>query len=85
MWCELLSVIIPFSYEKQYMEDMKLKSVEQVKDEKAKEPTEVGIISKEEVQEVNQKSKTVTSSSAEQDLDVFLLGDPGDSDDGPGT
>lgn len=67
------------------MEDMKLKSVEQVKDEKAKEPTDVGITSKEEVKEVNQQSKTVTSSSAEQDLDVFLLGDPGDSDDGPGT
>lgn len=30
----------------------------------------------------NQKSKNATS---EQDLDVFLLGDTGDSDDGPGT
>lgn len=67
------------------MEDVKLKSSEQVKDDRAEESTKVGTPSKEEVKEVNEKSKPTTSSSAEQDLDVFLLGDPGDSDDGPGT
>lgn len=58
------------------------KSAELVKD-KDKEPLEVGITSKCEALKSNQQSKTSTSSSTEQDLDVFLLG--GDSDEGPGT
>uniref|UniRef100_A0A2N9J8I4 BSD domain-containing protein n=1 Tax=Fagus sylvatica TaxID=28930 RepID=A0A2N9J8I4_FAGSY len=69
-------------YEKRYMEDLELKSAEQVQDDVAKESTKVGIISKPEAKEVNQQSKT-SSSSTEQDLDAFLLGDPGDTDDGP--
>jgi hypothetical protein len=65
------------------MEDLELKSAEQVQDDVAKESTKVGIISKPEAKEVNQQSKT-SSSSTEQDLDAFLLGDPGDTDDSPG-
>ncbi|KAF3438009.1 hypothetical protein FNV43_RR20765 [Rhamnella rubrinervis] len=72
------SHVVP--YEKRYMEDLKLKSAEQVKDDRAEESTKVGVTPEEEVKDVSQKSKTATSSSAEQDLDVFLLGDPGDSD-----
>nr|XP_048328856.1 uncharacterized protein LOC112491759 [Ziziphus jujuba var. spinosa] len=70
-------------YEKRYAEDMKLKSAEQEKVDKAEEPMKDGITSEEQVKDANHQSKTATSSSAEQDLDAFLLGDPGDSDDGP--
>ncbi|TXG51662.1 hypothetical protein EZV62_024186 [Acer yangbiense] len=67
-------------YEKRYMEDIKLKSSEQIKDV-AKEPSEVEIIPKSEAQQSNQQSKTSTSSAREQELDVFLLG--GESDEDP--
>ncbi|XP_048330356.1 uncharacterized protein LOC112491759 [Ziziphus jujuba] len=70
-------------YEKRYVEDMKLKSAEHEKVDKAEEPMKDGITSEEQVKDANHQSKTATSSSAEQDLDAFLLGDPGDSDDGP--
>lgn len=65
------------------MEDLKLKPTEQVKDDGAEESQNIEITSKPEAKEVNQQIKT-SSSSTEQDLDEFLLGDPGDSDDGPG-
>lgn len=77
--------MVPCSYEKRYVEDMKLKSAEQEKIDKVEESMKPVITSKEQVKEANQQSKTATSLSAEQDLDVFLLGDPGDSDDGPGN
>ncbi|KAK0588181.1 hypothetical protein LWI29_035523 [Acer saccharum] len=67
-------------YEKRYMEDIKLKSLEQIKDV-AKEPSEVEIIPKSEAQQSNQQSITSTSSAREQELDVFLLG--GESDEDP--
>lgn len=85
----LLTVLIsiyydfPFSYEKCYMEDVKLKASERVKDDGVKEPSKDEIIPKPEAKESNQYSKTSTSYTAEQDLDVFLLG--GDSDEDPGT
>lgn len=66
------------------MEDAKLKSSEQVKDHKVMEPLEVELTSIQEVQEVKKESKT-SNSSTEQDLDVFLLGDTGNSNDDPGT
>ncbi|KAJ4713258.1 BSD domain containing protein [Melia azedarach] len=69
-------------YEKCYMEDVKLKASEQVKDDGVKEPSKDEIIPKPEAKELNQYSKTSTSYTAEQDLDVFLLG--GDSDEDPG-
>lgn len=62
------------------MEEAKLKLSEQVKDHNV-EPNG-GLTSNHEVQEVKNKK---TSTSTEKDLDVFLLGDMGDSDDEPGT
>lgn len=66
------------------MEDAKQKSSEGVKDDVAKEISTAGAVSKTQVAGKNPKSKSPTSSATEQDLDVFLLGDLGDSDDGPG-
>ncbi|XP_044476319.1 uncharacterized protein LOC123203906 isoform X3 [Mangifera indica] len=70
------------SSEKLYMEDFKVKSKEQVKNDGVEESSKVRIIPKSGAPEANQqKSKTSASSTTEQDLDVFLLG--GDSDKGP--
>lgn len=77
-----------FSYEKKYREAVESKSAGQIKDERVQEgPTKVETTSKVEVKEANPQSTTSTSSSTEQDLDVFLLGEAGDSDDddGPGA
>ncbi|KAK1583911.1 hypothetical protein Q3G72_028115 [Acer saccharum] len=68
------------SYEKRYIEEVKLQSSEQIKDV-AKEPSKIEIIPKSEAQQSNQQSKTSTSSAREQELDVFLLG--GESDEDP--
>ncbi|GFY88767.1 BSD domain-containing protein [Actinidia rufa] len=59
-------------YEKQYVEEIKLKEAEKIKDDKVHQTSIT-----------NQKSMTSTSSSAEQDLDTFLLGDLEDGDVGP--
>lgn len=60
------------------MEDVILKSDKQAEDGKM-EPV------KAEITSTSQEKKNVpTSSSSDQDLDVFLLGDLGDSDEGPG-
>ncbi|KAK9277247.1 hypothetical protein L1049_006786 [Liquidambar formosana] len=64
-------------YEKQYMEEVKLKVAEQSKDEEVNETPIVG----ETLTDKNLKSQS--SSSAEQDLDSFLLGDLEDADEGP--
>ncbi|OMO58762.1 hypothetical protein CCACVL1_25366 [Corchorus capsularis] len=81
------SHVAPF--EKQYMEEIKQNSADQVTNENLKKSSGVEmtskpegkeITSKPEAKETKQPSKTSTS-SAEQDLDVFLLG--GDSDEGP--
>lgn len=77
-------LMVSISYEKQYMEDVKLKSTEQVKEDNEKEIPKVGTTVKAEAKETKKQSKTSTSSPSEQDLDVFLLGDLGDSDEGPG-
>ncbi|GFZ16957.1 hypothetical protein Acr_26g0002270 [Actinidia rufa] len=53
---------------------------EQVKDNKMRGASSSETTSKTEAGSLNQKTSSVT----EQDLDVFLLGDLGDSDDGPG-
>ncbi|KAF9624457.1 hypothetical protein IFM89_011465 [Coptis chinensis] len=67
-------------YEKRYMEE-KLKSAEKEKDDELKENPPVGTSSKpESTPTIRPKTST---SSAEQDLDVFLLGDLGSSDEGP--
>ena len=76
-----------FSYEKKYREAVESKLAGQIKDNGVQEePTKVETTSEAEVKEAYQQRKTSTSSSTEHDLDTFLLGDPGDSDDdGPGV
>ncbi|XP_050372169.1 uncharacterized protein LOC126790076 [Argentina anserina] len=69
-------------YEKRYMEELKLKEAEQLKDDKAKQTPVVGEADKAEASEANRKSLTSKSSSTEQDLDTFLLGDLEEDSDG---
>ncbi|PON79779.1 BSD domain containing protein [Parasponia andersonii] len=68
-------------YEKQYQEE-KLKEAEQKKDDNTNQTSVVGGNDKEEGREKNLSSLSSKSSSAEQDLDTFLLGDLEDSDGG---
>lgn len=77
--CELV-----IRYEKRYMEELKLKEAEQLKDDKVKQTPVVGEADKAEGTETNKKNLTSKSSSSEQDLDTFLLGDLEDSDGGQG-
>ncbi|CDO98542.1 unnamed protein product [Coffea canephora] len=65
-------------YEKRYMEE-KLKTGEK-QENVQQEISSAGTTSGAALGGANQKSKNATS---EQDLDVFLLGDTGDSDEGP--
>ncbi|XP_059448626.1 uncharacterized protein LOC132179850 [Corylus avellana] len=67
-------------YEKQYMEEVKLKAAENIKDDKVEQTS--GGEEKAEGAGKNLKGKGSNSSSAEQDLDTFLLGDLEDSDGG---
>ncbi|KAI6683297.1 hypothetical protein NL676_029210 [Syzygium grande] len=83
-------------YEKQYMEDVRQKASEEVKEPanatevkepanatEVKEPGNAGVASKAETEEPNNPIKlSKTSTPTEQDLDVFLLGDLGDDDEG---
>ncbi|KAH9772236.1 BSD domain-containing protein [Citrus sinensis] len=71
-------------YEKQYMEEIKLKDEKKMTDDTVKPTPIVGETSKSEVTEKNLKSRTSTSSSIEQDLDTFLLGDLEESDGSDG-
>lgn len=66
------------------MEELKLKEAEQLKDDKVKQTPVVGEADKAEGTETNKKNLTSKSSSSEQDLDTFLLGDLEDSDGGQG-
>ncbi|XP_075491707.1 uncharacterized protein LOC142529899 [Primulina tabacum] len=68
-------------YEKRYLEDLKLKSEEKAKDTEVKEVSSDGTSSKKG--EGISKPNSNKSSTSEQDLDVFLLGDLEDSDNGP--
>lgn len=70
------------SYEKRYTEEAELKSADKSKTEVAEDNASSGTTSKTTVDGKDQKSKKTTSSTSDQDLDVFLLGE--DSDDGPG-
>lgn len=72
-------------YEKGYMDEVKLKSAEKVKEAEGKEITLGETSSKATVEVSNQKSNNSKSSASELDLDRFLLGDLEDSDNGPGT
>lgn len=86
-------MIDEYSYEKRYMEEEEenKKSAENVKEGAAvgsPAPAPAAeTISKTEAsgeKSENQKTKTASTKTSEQDLDVFLLGDLGDSDEGPG-
>lgn len=66
------------------MEEIKRKAEEQIKDDKSNQTAVSGQDSGSEMTEKSMKSRTSTASSAEQDLDTFLLGDLGDSDGGAG-
>ncbi|KAJ9554141.1 hypothetical protein OSB04_018186 [Centaurea solstitialis] len=63
-------------YERKFVEESKLKQITQKEDEKVDQTLVVGL----EVAEASLKSKTSTS---EQDLDSYLLGDLDDSDGHP--
>ncbi|XP_044465721.1 uncharacterized protein LOC123195922 isoform X2 [Mangifera indica] len=70
------------AYEKLYMEHVKLKSKEEVKDDRVEESSKVEIIPISGAKESNElQHKASTASTREEDLDIFLLG--GDSDEGP--
>ncbi|KAK9934947.1 hypothetical protein M0R45_022068 [Rubus argutus] len=71
-------------YEKRYMEELKLKEAEQLKDDKVKQTPVAGEADKTEGTETNKNNLSSKSSSSEQDLDTFLLGDLEDSDGGQG-
>ncbi|KAJ0965331.1 hypothetical protein J5N97_026469 [Dioscorea zingiberensis] len=72
------------SYEKLYMEELHVNVAEQSSNDRLKENLAVVPASKGDVKETKLDSKA-SSSNAEHDLDVFLLGDLGsDDDDGPG-
>lgn len=60
------------------MEDSTRKAPEESKTEKEKEPPKAKAASQAE-------KKEPRSSTSEQELDIFLLGDPGDSDDAQGN
>ncbi|CAH9060999.1 unnamed protein product [Cuscuta epithymum] len=68
-------------YEKRYLEEAELKSAEKAKTEVEMVTSSSGSTSKTTVNGVDHNSKKTMSSTSEQDLDVFLLGE--DSDDGP--
>ncbi|XP_011072873.1 uncharacterized protein LOC105157989 [Sesamum indicum] len=70
-------------YEKRYAEDVKLKAEEKVEDIAVKEDSSDEKSSKTADETSKQKSNNVRSAASEQDLDVFLLGDLEDGDDGP--
>ncbi|KAJ7953958.1 BSD domain containing protein [Quillaja saponaria] len=71
-------------YEKKYMEELQLKAAEEQKEDNKLKQTPILVgTEKSEGVEKNIKSKTSNSSSTEQDLDTFLLGDLEDSDGGP--
>lgn len=66
------------------MGDVQLKEATGQKEDNKVEPTSViGETGKDEAIGENVKSKSSKSSSTEQELDSFLLGDIEDSDEGP--
>ncbi|KAK3039784.1 hypothetical protein RJ639_027097, partial [Escallonia herrerae] len=67
-------------YERNYIEEIKIKS-QKIKDGEVKQSPAVGV-TKSELVGTTLKSKASTS-SVEQDIDTFLLGDLEDSDGGP--
>ncbi|XP_027361477.1 uncharacterized protein LOC113869379 [Abrus precatorius] len=71
-------------YEKQYMEEVQLRAAaEKNVETKVEQTADTGGAGKAEATGKNVKGKSSNSSSTEQDLDTFLLGDLEDSDEAP--
>ncbi|KAK7407455.1 hypothetical protein VNO78_09398 [Psophocarpus tetragonolobus] len=71
-------------YEKQYMEEVQLRAAAELNtDTEVEQPAVTGGTGKAEATGKNVKGRPSNSSSTEQDLDTFLLGDLEDSDDAP--
>ncbi|KAJ0747803.1 putative BSD domain-containing protein [Helianthus annuus] len=70
-------------YEKRYKEEEENKKVVEKVNEDATVGSAAETVSKTEASEANQKTKSTNTKTTDQDLDVFLLGDLGDSDEGP--
>ncbi|XP_055827995.1 uncharacterized protein LOC129896181 [Solanum dulcamara] len=68
-------------YEKKYMDEAKIISAEKANVEEAKDISSAGTTSKPVIGATTQTNKKSASSTADQDLDVFLLGE--ESDEGP--
>ncbi|MCD9645983.1 hypothetical protein HAX54_035473 [Datura stramonium] len=68
-------------YEKKYMDEAKIISAEKANVEDAKDTSSAGTTSKPVIGATTQTNKKAASSTADQDLDLFLLGE--DSDQGP--
>ncbi|XP_009757588.1 uncharacterized protein [Nicotiana sylvestris] len=68
-------------YEKKYMDEVKMRSAEKAKVEEAKDISSAETTSTPVTRATTQTNKKAASSTADQDLDVFLLGE--DSDEGP--
>lgn len=80
----LLDFVIIIRYEKRYLEDIKLRAAaeQKVDDNKVEKTAVAGGTEEVETSGKTVKSKSSKSSSTEQDLDTFLLGDLEDSDGG---
>ncbi|XP_015068097.1 uncharacterized protein LOC107012705 [Solanum pennellii] len=68
-------------YEKKYMDEKKIISAEKANIEEAKDISSEGKTSEPVIGATTQANKKAASSTADQDLDVFLLGE--ESDEGP--
>ncbi|XP_051115955.1 uncharacterized protein LOC127241102 [Andrographis paniculata] len=70
-------------YEQRYMEEVKDKATEEAKKAEVKNVPSAETPSRATDESSKLKSSNTKSSASEQDLDVFLLGDLDDGDDGP--
>lgn len=78
----LLTSYNPNSFEEKYFEELKVKAEEEEKDSQ-KEASQASQATTTEPKETKAPSKT-SPTNPEHDLDVFLLGDLGSDDEGPG-
>ncbi|KAD4385395.1 hypothetical protein E3N88_25563 [Mikania micrantha] len=71
-----------YSYENRYKEEEENTKVDEKENADATVGPAAESVSKTEAGEANQKTKSTNTKTADQDLDVFLLGDLGESDEG---
>jgi hypothetical protein len=73
------------SFENKYFEELKVKAEEEKKDsQKEASQSQASQATTAEQKDSKAPSKNSTSTNPEHDLDVFLLGDLGSDDEGPG-